>query len=56
LHPSRRREAILARWSWKEYSHYGLVGRFAAGASRSPLLRLRSYIGSDMLEANPLIN
>ena len=39
----------------EEYSHYGLVGRFAAGASRLPFFALRSYIGSDMLEANPLI-
>jgi glutaconate CoA-transferase, subunit A len=39
----------------EEYSHYGLVGRFAAGASRLPFFALRSYIGSDMLAANPLI-
>jgi glutaconate CoA-transferase, subunit A len=39
----------------EEYSHYGLVGRYAAGASRMPFFPLRSYIGSDMLDANPLI-
>ena len=39
----------------EEYSHYGLVGRYAAGASRSPFFALRSYVGSDMLAANPLI-
>ena len=39
----------------EEYSHYGLVGRYAAGASRAPFFPLRSYIGSDMLSANPLI-
>lgn len=39
----------------EEYSHYGLVGRYAAGASRLPFFPLRSYIGSDMLAANPLI-
>ena len=39
----------------EEYSHYGLVGRYAAGASRSPFFPLRSYNGSDMLAANPLI-
>src|SRR6266581_9691613 len=39
----------------EEYSHYGLVGRYAAGASRSPFFPLRSYVGSDMLAANPLI-
>jgi glutaconate CoA-transferase subunit A len=39
----------------EEYSHYGLVGRYAAGAARAPFFPLRSYIGSDMLAANPLI-
>ena len=39
----------------EEYSHYGLVGRYAAGASHSPFFPLRSYVGSDMLTANPLI-
>jgi len=39
----------------EEYSHYVLVGRYAAGASRSPFFPLRSYVGSDMLAANPLI-
>ncbi|HEU4343573.1 MAG TPA: CoA-transferase [Candidatus Binatia bacterium] len=39
----------------EEYSHYGLVGRYAAGASRLPFFPVRSYIGSDMLAANPLI-
>jgi glutaconate CoA-transferase subunit A len=39
----------------EEYSHYGLAGRYAAGASRAPFFPLRSYVGSDMLAANPLI-
>jgi glutaconate CoA-transferase, subunit A len=39
----------------EEYSHYGLVGRYAAGAARLPFFALRSYFGSDMIEANPLI-
>jgi glutaconate CoA-transferase subunit A len=39
----------------EEYSHYGLVGRYAAGAARAPFFPLRSYFGSDMLAANPLI-
>jgi len=39
----------------EEYSHYGLVGRYAAGAARLPFFPLRSYMGSDMLEVNPLI-
>jgi glutaconate CoA-transferase subunit A len=39
----------------EEYSHYGLVGRYAAGAARMPFFPLRSYLGSDMLTANPAI-
>ena len=48
-------KAIPCPLELEEYSHYGLVGRFAAGASRLPFFALRSYIGSDMLTANPLI-
>lgn len=48
-------KAIPCPLELEEYSHYGLVGRYAAGASRSPFFALRSYIGSDMLPANPLI-
>jgi glutaconate CoA-transferase, subunit A len=39
----------------EEYSHYGLVGRYAAGAARAPFFPLKSYLGSDMLAANPQI-
>lgn len=39
----------------EEYSHYGLVGCYAAGAARQPFFPLRSYIGSDMMAANPSI-
>jgi glutaconate CoA-transferase, subunit A len=48
-------KAIPCPLELEEYSHYGLVGRFAAGAARLPFFALRSYIGSDMLAANPLI-
>src|SRR5881628_1199070 len=48
-------KAIPRPLELEEYSHYGLVGRYAAGASRLPFFPLRSYIGSDMLEVNPLI-
>jgi glutaconate CoA-transferase subunit A len=48
-------KAIPCPLELEEYSHYGLVGRYAAGASRLPFFALRSYIGSDMLAANPLI-
>lgn len=39
----------------EEYSHYGMVGRYAAGAARMPFFPLRSYLGTDMFDANPLI-
>ena len=39
----------------EEYSHHGMVARYAAGASRLPFFPLRSYDGSDMPTANPLI-
>jgi len=48
-------KAIPRPLELEEYSHYGLVGRYAAGASRMPFFPLRSYVGSDMLTANPLI-
>jgi glutaconate CoA-transferase, subunit A len=48
-------KAIPCPLQLEEYSHHGLVGRFAAGAARLPFFALRSYIGSDMLTANPLI-
>lgn len=39
----------------EEYSHYGMVGRYIAGATRLPFFPLRSYLGSDMAAANPRI-
>jgi glutaconate CoA-transferase subunit A len=36
----------------EEYSHFGMVGRYTAGASKLPFFPLRSYIGSDMPQAN----
>lgn len=39
----------------EEYSHFGMVGRYMAGASKLPFFPLRSYKGSDMAEANPKI-
>jgi glutaconate CoA-transferase subunit A len=39
----------------EEYSHFGMVGRYTAGASKLPFFPLRSYIGSDMPQANPNI-
>lgn len=39
----------------EEYSHYGMVARFTAGAARLPFYPLRNYQGSDLPRANPLI-
>lgn len=35
-----------------EYSHFGMVGRYIAGASKLPFFPLRSYFGSDLTQAN----
>jgi glutaconate CoA-transferase, subunit A len=39
----------------EEYSHFGMVGRYLAGASRLPFYPLRSYAGTDLPAANPAI-
>ncbi len=39
----------------EEYSHFGMVGRYTAGASKLPFFPLRSYVGSHLPEANPNI-
>jgi len=39
----------------EEYSHFGMVGRYVAGASNLPFFPLRSYFETDMPKANPLI-
>ncbi len=39
----------------EEYSHFGMVGRYIAGATRLPFYPLRSYEGTDMPVANPRI-
>ncbi len=39
----------------EEYSHFGMVGRYIAGAARLPFYPLRSYLGSEMPEVNPKI-
>jgi glutaconate CoA-transferase subunit A len=39
----------------EEYSHFGMVGRYTAGASNLPFYPIRSYFESDLPKANPLI-
>jgi glutaconate CoA-transferase subunit A len=57
LHCLRRavEQGIPVPLEVEEYSHYGMVGRYQAGAARLPFFPLRSYIGTDMPQANPLI-
>ena len=40
---------------FEEYSHYGMVCRYLAGAQRLPFYPLRSYAGSDLPSVNPAI-
>ncbi|MFH9262954.1 MULTISPECIES: CoA transferase subunit A [unclassified Streptomyces] len=39
--------------AFEEYSHYGMVCRYLAGAQRLPFYPLRSYAGSDLTSVNP---
>jgi glutaconate CoA-transferase subunit A len=39
----------------EEYSHYGMVARYIAGAYRLPFFPLRSYGGTDLPKVNPKI-
>lgn len=48
-------QGIPAPLEIEEYSHFGMVGRYIAGAARLPFYPLRSYAGSDMPAANPRI-
>jgi len=57
LHAIRRRveDADPASLELEEYSHFGMVGRYTAGASNMPFFPLRSYFETDLPKANPLI-
>jgi len=39
----------------EEYSHFGLVSRYVAGAAHLPFFPLRSYLGADQPKVNPRI-
>jgi glutaconate CoA-transferase subunit A len=39
----------------EEYSHFGMVARYTAGAAKLPFFPLRSYFETDLPKANPLI-
>ncbi|HET7677287.1 MAG TPA: CoA-transferase [Candidatus Limnocylindrales bacterium] len=57
LHAVRRRieSADPAPLEIEEYSHFGMVGRYTAGAMNLPFFPLRSYFETDMPQANPNI-
>jgi len=50
-----RRAAERGALELEEYSHFGMVARFAAGAARLPFWSLRDYAGTDLPKANPRI-
>jgi glutaconate CoA-transferase subunit A len=51
----RRIEASPPELEIEEYSHFGMVGRYTAGAANLPFFPLRSYFETDLPNANPLI-
>ncbi|MGC8874053.1 MAG: CoA transferase subunit A [Chloroflexia bacterium] len=57
LHAIRRavEKGIPAPLELEEYSHFGMVARYTAGAYRLPFFPLRSYQGSDLPRVNPRI-
>lgn len=56
LHAFRRAvEAKPPTLEVEEYSHFGMVARFSAGAANLPFWPLRNYAGSDIPKANPRI-
>jgi glutaconate CoA-transferase, subunit A len=48
-----RRAVARGSLSLDEYSHFGMVARFAAGAANLPFWPLRNYAGTDLPRANP---
>ena len=50
-----RRAVESGQLEIEEYSHFGMVGRFLAGAARLPFWTLRDYAGTDLPRANPHI-
>ncbi|HYV02375.1 MAG TPA: CoA-transferase, partial [Actinomycetota bacterium] len=57
LHAVRRRieRGDPAPLEIEEYSHFGMICRYVAGASRLPFFPIRSYAESDLPKANPRI-
>ncbi|MEO7117844.1 MAG: CoA-transferase [Candidatus Limnocylindrales bacterium] len=56
LHAIRRvTEGDAPTLQLEEYSHFGMVARYTAGAMNLPFFPLRSYFETDLPKANPLI-
>jgi glutaconate CoA-transferase subunit A len=59
LHAIRRRVEADAgaapRLELEEYSHFGMVARYTAGAANLPFFPVRSYFETDLPAVNPLI-
>jgi glutaconate CoA-transferase subunit A len=57
LHAIRRRieRADPEPLEVEEYSHFGMIGRYTAGAANLPFFPLRSYYESDLPAVNPNI-
>jgi glutaconate CoA-transferase subunit A len=56
LHAFRRAvESKPPTLALEEYSHFGMVARFSAGAASLPFWPLRNYQDTDIPKANPLI-
>ncbi|NJD26815.1 MAG: CoA transferase subunit A [Chloroflexi bacterium] len=48
-------DGLLPRLEVEEYSHFGMVARYTAGAANLPFMPLRSYFEPDLPAANPRI-
>jgi glutaconate CoA-transferase, subunit A len=57
LYPIRRavEQGLPRPLELEEYTHFGLVARYLAGAANLPFYPLRSFTGSDLPRVNPLI-
>ena len=56
LHAFRRAvEGKAPPLELEEYSHFGMVARLSAGASRLPFWTMRNYMGTDLPAVNPAI-
>jgi glutaconate CoA-transferase subunit A len=55
IEPATSGDGKLPRLEVEEYSHFGMVGRYTAGAANLPFYPLRSYFETDLPKANPLI-